>query len=89
MNSDLRAILALIAVGRISPREAERLLALLPNEDDVILRAAVCLAVVWLLLPHLRGFLAGVNHVFVSWFPGIALTAHHALTCFTHRFGGL
>lgn len=89
MSTDRRAILSLIATGRISAREGERLLAVLPDEDDFILWAVICLAVLWLLLSYFREILTGVNRVFVSWFSEISLAAHHALICFTHWFGGL
>ena len=45
MNSDRRAILSLIAMGRITPREAERLLAILSDWDDAIVRVGVVIAV--------------------------------------------
>jgi hypothetical protein len=89
MNTDRRAILSLIAMGRISPRDAERLLAVPPDGDEFILRAAVCLAVIWLVFSDLGELLTGLAHVFISWFPGISLTAHHALACLAQRFGGL
>lgn len=89
MNSDRRTILSLIALGRITPREAERLLALWPDEDEFILRAAVCLAVAWMLLPHLSGILRGAAHTLSALLPQISLTAHHALTCAAPWFGGL
>lgn len=89
MNSDRRTILSLIALGRITPREAERLLALWPDEDEFILRAAVCLAVAWMLLPHLSAFLRGAGQTLSTLLPQIYFTAHHALTCVAAWLGGL
>jgi hypothetical protein len=52
MNSDRSAILSLVAMGRITPREAERLLAVWRDADDMILRLALCLAFAGLVLPY-------------------------------------
>jgi hypothetical protein len=51
MNTDRQTILSLVAMGRITPREAERLLAVWPDGDDAILRLALCLAFAALALP--------------------------------------
>jgi hypothetical protein len=88
MHSDRRVILSLIAMGRITPSQAERLLATWPDEDDVILKAAVCFAVVWIVLPHLLEALTGFTHALAS-LPGVFRTAHHALACVACWFGGL
>lgn len=63
MRSDRGSIWNLLALGRISPREAERLLVLTMDEDDVALRLAVCVAVVWVVAPHLRELAQGLAHV--------------------------
>ena len=89
MNSDRRTILSLVALGRMTPSEAERLLAVLPSEDDLILKAAVCLAVVWLVLPHLCALFSGYTHVLVSLLHGALFNAHRTLASLTHWFGGL
>ncbi len=51
MHTDRSTILSLIATGRITPREAERLLAVWRDGDEVVLRLALCLAFVALVLP--------------------------------------
>jgi hypothetical protein len=51
MHTDRSTILSLVAMGRITPREAERLLAVSRDGDDAVLRLAVCLAFVCLVLP--------------------------------------
>ncbi len=84
MNTDRRILLSLIATGRITPREAERLLAFWLSEDDFILRAAVCLAVIWLLLPHLCMLCTGYTRVLASLLHGVFFSAHRVLACFTH-----
>jgi hypothetical protein len=89
MNSERRTILSLVATGRITARQAERLLAVCPDEDDFILRVAVCSAVLWTLLPHFRELLDGCARCLGSLFPSAAITAHHALACLAPFFGGL
>ena len=85
MNHDRRAILSLVAMGRITPREAERLLAVWPGSEDALTRLALGLAFVWLLLSHLSDWIAGIAHALVA----VAPIAHHALACLTQCFGGL
>ena len=85
MNTDRRAILSLVAMGRITPREAERLLALWPDGEDALIRLALGFAFVWLLLSHLGGWFAGIVHPLAAFAP----LAHHALACLTPWFGGL
>ena len=57
---DRRAILSLIAMGRITPREAERLLAVSEDVDDAILKFAVVFAIAWIVLPHVHELVMGV-----------------------------
>ena len=49
---DRRAILALIAMERITPRAAERLLAVSQEGEDAILKFAVVFAIAWIVLPQ-------------------------------------
>ena len=42
MNNDRRAILSLIAMGRITPREAERLLAVWPDSSETAWVVGAC-----------------------------------------------
>ena len=84
MNTDRRAILSLVAMGRITPREAERLLALWPDGEDALIRLALGLAFVWLLLSRLGDWF-GIVHTLAAFAP----LAHHALACVTPWFGGL
>lgn len=88
MNSDRRTILWLIAMGRITPREAERLLAMGQDSDDVILKVAVGFGIAWLALPELRGMIAGIAHTIHSLAPGLLTAGHHALAIFTSLAGG-
>ena len=63
MRSDRGQIWSLLALGRITPREAERLLVLSMDEDEAALRLAVCVAVVWIVAPHLSELVQGLAHV--------------------------
>ncbi len=85
MHNDRRAILSLVAMGRITPREAERLLALWPDGEDPVARLALWLAFAWLVLSQLSGVLAAFTRTLLAFLPG----AHHAVACVTHWFGGL
>jgi len=85
MNNDRRAILSLVAMGRITPREAERLLAVWPDSEEVLAPLAVSFAFAWLLLSHLSDWIVGIARTLAT----IAPLAHHALACLTHWFGGL
>jgi hypothetical protein len=89
MSSDRQTILYLVAVGRITPREAERLMAMWPGEDDFILRMAVCCAILWALLPHFRQLFEGCAKECAVLFPYIVLTLNHALACVMTGPGGL
>ncbi len=63
MNTDRRAILSLIAMGRITPQEAERLLVVSSGRDEATVRLVLLLAVVWLLVPHAQQVIAGLSNV--------------------------
>ena len=63
MRSDRGQIWSLLALGRITPREAERLLVLSMDEDEAALRLAVCVAVAWIVAPHLGVLVQGVGHI--------------------------
>jgi hypothetical protein len=85
MNTDRRAILSLVAMGRITPRDAERLLAVWPGGEDKLARLALCLAFAWLVLSHLDDVCAGLSRTLLAIAPGI----HHALAYVMHGIGGL
>ncbi len=65
MDTDRRAILSLIALGRITPREAERLLAVSSGSDEATVRLVLLAAVLWLVVPHAYQVIAGVSHALV------------------------
>ena len=71
MRNDPGAILSLVALGRITPREAERLLALWRDGDETILQVALCLALFSLALPYVGDIVIGFGHVLATMFPAI------------------
>ncbi len=88
MNTDRRAILSLIAMGRITPREAERLLAVWSDREEVIVRLAVFLAVAWLIAPHAHVIFAGLLHALEALAPHLLAAGHHAVALVSNGFGG-
>ncbi|HVZ82651.1 MAG TPA: hypothetical protein VG893_03170 [Terracidiphilus sp.] len=67
MSRERRAILSLVAAGRITPREAERLMMLADDGDDALLRMAVALAALWLALPQMGTMFLGAVHAVTAW----------------------
>ena len=98
MNSDRRIILALIAMGRITPVQAERLLAAVNESRETAWILAICLAVACMAQLHLHGLLPALMHFFHLQVPALAEAVHHALSPITKpitewmpltRMGGL
>lgn len=71
MHTDRSAILSLVALGRITPQEAERLLAVWRDGDDTILRLALCLAFVGLALPYVGNTVSAFGHAAATLLPAI------------------
>ena len=88
MNTDRRAILSLIAMGRITPREAERLLAMSSDWDDSIVRVAVVCAVAWMVVPNVHHMLMGMSQAFDVVGPRLLAAGHHVFTSVSSVFGG-
>ena len=78
MQKDRQAILSLLALGRITPREAERLLAAWSSSREEHWVVGVCAAA------SVAQFLPDLTHV-VPMFPGI----HHAILAITFWMGGM
>ncbi|HLY43472.1 MAG TPA: hypothetical protein VKR52_19825 [Terracidiphilus sp.] len=88
MSIDRRTILSLIALGRITPREAERLLALGPDPDEGLVKLGIVLAVVLLALPQVHEIAIGLGHALQWIVPQLNASAHHALGLITRLLGG-
>lgn len=89
MNNERRAILSLIAMGRITPREAERLLACWPDASETAWVLGACAVIVASLsLPHAHELLGRFADLFRTIFPMAGATSHHALSFLTRIAGG-
>lgn len=94
MNNDRRTILALIAMGRITPAQAERLLAVVNESHETAWILALCLAGTCLAQFHLHELLPALMHLFNVHLPALAEAIDHAVSPITNlipltRMGGL
>jgi len=89
MNTDSRAILALIAMGRITPAEAERLLAAWNESRETTWILALSLAVVLAAQLNVHQLLPALVHLFNAQVPALAEAVRHALSPITDLIGGL
>lgn len=83
MKKERQAILSLVALGRITPREAERLLAVWNAGREEVWTIAACLAIV---LAESMPALARLAHTL---FPGGLPGLTHAVTAITYWMGGM
>jgi hypothetical protein len=88
MNSDKRTILTLIAAGRITPAQAERLLAVVNESRETAWILALCLAGVCLAQLRLHEILPGLVHFFNTQVPALADATLYALGPITKFLGG-
>jgi hypothetical protein len=89
MNTDRRAILSLVASGRITAVEAERLLAAWNDSRETAWILALSLAFALLAQIHLREVLPILMHIFSAQIPVLAAGAEHAISPITDILGGL
>ncbi len=89
MNTDRRAILSLVATGRITAIEAERLLAAWNDSRETAWILAFGLAFACLAQLHLRELLPMLMHFFNAPVLALAEAVHHALSPITDLLGGL
>lgn len=89
MNTDRRTILALIAMGRITPSEAERLIAAWNETRETAWILAISLAFVCLTQFHLHEVVPSFLHFLNAQIPAIAQAMHRALSPITDSLGGL
>ena len=71
MQTDRSAILSLVASGRITPHEAERLLVLARDREDPVLLLALCMAFGALLLPQITNAATTIGQTLVNLAPAI------------------
>ena len=89
MNTDRRAILSLIAMGRITPAEAERLLVAWNETRETAWILAFCLVCVCLAQLNLHEFLPGLMHSLNAQIPALVEAAKHAISPIAEIVGGL
>lgn len=71
MHSDRNAILSLVASGRITAREAERVLAVSRDGEDSVLTLALCLAFAAMLLPQLANLATVMGQTLAALSPAV------------------
>jgi hypothetical protein len=89
MNTDRRTILAMVATGRITPAEAERLLLACNDSREVEWIAVLCLAFACLAQLHMRELLPDLTHFIYAQVPALAEAVRHALSPISNLMGGL
>jgi hypothetical protein len=89
MNADRRAILSLVATGRITASEAERLLVAWNDSRETLWILALSLAFAWLAQIHLRELLPILMHLFNAQIPALAGAVQHVFSPNTDLLGGL
>ena len=87
MQNDRRAILSLVAVGRITPGEAERLLAAW-NEGREVLWVFVVCACACLAQAPLHDLVAGLMPLAKTLLPAGSMALHYAISAFNQVSGG-
>jgi hypothetical protein len=89
MSSDRCVILHLLAQGRITPAEAERLFIAGNEGRELLWILAVCLSVTVLVQVHLRELLPGLLDLAHGLLPVASLTLQHTLSVFNQVLGGI
>ena len=89
MGTDRRTILSLVASGRITAREAERLLAAWNDSRETAWILLLCLTFACLAEFHPHEFLPVLLHFFNARIPAMAEAVDHALLPINELLGGL
>ena len=89
MNTDRRVILSLVAAGRITAAEAERLLVAWNDSRETAWILLLCLAFACLSQLHLHEILPNLMHLFNAQIPALAEAVQHALSPINELLGGL
>ncbi len=89
MSVDRLWIWRLMASGRINAREAERLLVAASDEDEGILRVAVCGAIAWVVLPHVAEVIHGAVQTASVLLPRLLDGTHQVVACLNGWMGGV
>jgi hypothetical protein len=89
MQTDRRTILSLVASGRITSAEAERLLVLSNERTETILALAACLVAALLLKNPSDHLLSGIFDMFRMLPTAIPGAIHQAQVALTQVIGGI
>jgi hypothetical protein len=89
MNNHRRAILQLVAMGRVTVAEAERLLIASDHVQEILWTLIACIAPVCLAPHHLRQWLPHLHHIAQSLMSRSLIALHPALSLVTRLFGGM
>ena len=89
MDRDRSTILALVASGRITAGEAERLLTAWNDSRETAWILLLCLAFACLAHFHLRELLPVLSHIIHAQIPALAEAVHHAFRPINEFLGGL
>ena len=89
MQSERRTILSLIAAGRISAPEAERLLALSEDRIEMLWAIAACVATALLTQGQAHALLEGLSELFRGLLPGALAAVQQAQQVITQLSGGV
>ncbi len=89
MDTDRRTILSLVAAGRITAGEAERLLAAWNDSRETAWILLLCLMVACLAQFRLHELLTQLLHFINAQIPVLAEAVHHALSPINKLVGGL
>jgi hypothetical protein len=89
MQTDRRTILHLVALGRITPAEAERLLLAWNEGRELSWVFAACVAVAVLTQLHLQGLLLELVRAASALLGPGSPVLHRALALFTNMYGGI
>ncbi len=87
--NDRRAIFSLIAMGRITPAQAERLLAVANERSETMLVLAACAVAMFLMLINRHDLVPEVSHFLRSLLPGFIAAAHQTQSIVNGLLGGL
>ena len=87
MKSDRQIILSLVALGRITPAEAERLLAAwIAGREELLVLATCLVAGLTQILPGVAHLAQHLAHTLLpEGIPGV----HHAITAVSYWMGGV
>ena len=87
--NERRAIFSLIALGRITPAQAERLLAIANERTEALLAWVVCAVALFLMQISRHNFLLEMLHFFQSLIPAAAAAWNCTQNAVNEMLGGL